>query len=600
MKRYEDGTQLRMRAGDIEVVPGHNPRTYFAPEAMTELMESVRDKGVFQSLLVRQGNEGQVQLIAGERRLRATLATRGPDELLPVIFRCCADSEMAALAMIENTSREAMGHAAEAEGAYRLMIQLRGNKEEVAAQLNWSVSKLERRLALMSATQEVRAALSARQIDLGHAELLAAVPAEKQNKALDAVIKQRLSVAVLRQEIGKLANALADGVFAKDECAACIHNSSQQNALFGEAIAEGHCTNPGCYDDKTMKHVEGMAAELRNEVPRVEVIKGDGAVLPIKLYADGPAGVGGPQAQACRGCANFGSTVSAVPGTVGRVERSVCFDADCNATKVLAHIKVVKEAKKAALDASKSVKSRGGTDAEAQKAAEDANAVTLKSTAPAAAGAISTRLKEYRLRVWRKTAAKAAFGDSTASRDLLIALGVAGRTRCIDGIKMSEVIAQLGAGHIKDGPRLGMGGKLKDVGEAVQALPKEIKGSLLDALAATAMANVEERDLWGSLDFLGVRLENFWSVDAEFLGLLTKSEIYWVCTEIGLVKQMGADEFKAAMAEKKENFIKAILACPGFDFKGAIPKSMTWGNEVHVSMEAESEEALDSGTVEAG
>lgn len=573
--------QLMVGVSEIAVVPGHNPRTHFDEAKMAELAEAIRAVGVMQPLVVRPAKNGGYELIAGERRLRAAREVFGDQGVVPVVVRECGDAEMQAMAIIENTGREDMGPANEAEGAHKLMLLLKGDRVEVAAQLGWKLTKLDRRLALMQASSEVRDALSQKKITLGHAELLAAVPQGKQGGALKAIVERGLSVAVLRKEIGKIANALEDAVFDKGECGTCMYSSAQQNSLFSEAIAAGYCTNSECWDRKTVAHLDGVASKLREEVQRVEVIGADGTVEPIKLVVEGPMGVGVDQAKMCRGCANFGCTVSAMPGSVGDVERSICFDSGCHTEKVAAQVRVRAEAAAAAKAAADSVRLAGGDEVQAAKAASEAKAKKEGEAAKAASsGALSTRVKEYRMGVWRQTASRAAFSSRDKSRDLLIALALSGNTRHIDRQKMGEAVDKL------SGKKLRLGLSVNEIGGKVSDLPDQIKETIVDALSASAMANIEERELKGALEFMGVQLENYWTINEEFLSLLTKSEIYAVCGEVGLVEKMGADKFKTAMAGKKEDFIKAVLKVKGFNFKGVIPKAMRW-DDTDVSVDCD-------------
>lgn len=569
--RSEEMEQLVVGVGEIAVVPGHNPRTHFDEVKMAELAESLRAVGVLQPLVVRPGKKGGYELIAGERRLRAAREVFGEGGVVPVIVKQCGDAEMQAMAIIENTGREDMGPANEAEGAQKLMLLLKGDRVEVAAQLGWTVSKLDRRLALMQASQEVREALSQKKITLSHAELLAAVPQAKQGGALKAIVERGLSVAMLRKEIGKIAQALEDAVFDKTECATCMYSSAQQNSLFSEAIAAGYCTNRECWDGKTGEHLEGVASKLREDVPRVEVIRADGAVEPIKLVVEGPMGVGVDQAKSCRGCANFGCTVSAVPGSVGEVERSICFDSECHTEKVAKQVRVMAEAVAAAKAAAEEVRKAGGNEEEAARAASDAKAKTHGEAAKGVStGVLSNRVKEYRTRVWRQSASKAAFASPEKSRDLLIALALSGNTRHIDRQKLGEALDKL------QGKKMRIGLSVNEIGGTVSDLSEKVKVTIVNALSASAMANIEERELKGALEFMGVQLENYWTMNEEFLSLLTKGEIYAICSEVGLVEKMGADKFKTAMAGKKEDFIKGVLGVKGFNYKGVVPKAMRW------------------------
>lgn len=323
------------------IVAGQNPRTFFDPAEMAELESSVRANGLLQPIVVRQ--KGDVfEIIAGERRFRAVKAVEGDDGEIAAIIRDCSDEEAETLALIENISRADMSPTEEAAAAHRLYVRLR-DKNELAAQLGWPLSKLERRLALMNCCEAVRVALNERKILLGHAELLAALHAEKQEKALEIVLTNNLSVVDFKRSLTNLAQKLDEAIFDKADCLSCPHNSGTQSALFTENIGDGSCTHPTCYQQKTATHLDGIKSNLERVVNRVEFLElGEDKIIPIKLVTDGLKGVGEDQMNACKGCASFGATVSKLPGELGKIEQSICFDGACHTEKVSTYLESLK------------------------------------------------------------------------------------------------------------------------------------------------------------------------------------------------------------------------------------------------------------------
>jgi ParB family chromosome partitioning protein len=187
----DNGNLIYARIGDILVV--YNPRQYFEPKAMAELVISIRAQGILQPLLVRP-KDGRFELIAGERRLRGALEAYGPDGVIPVYSREMTDAEAAAAAAAENIQREGMSATEESGAAVTAMGLYGGDRNEVAKRLGWSMPKLESRLALQNCTPTVQEALNERKISLGHAELLAAVPKNVQTQILPLIIEKKISV----------------------------------------------------------------------------------------------------------------------------------------------------------------------------------------------------------------------------------------------------------------------------------------------------------------------------------------------------------------------------------------------------------------------
>jgi ParB family chromosome partitioning protein len=574
-------TQVQQTVKLSRIQPGSNPRTYFDPSELDELVESIKANGVIQPILVRPIEDGRFEIIAGERRWRASNTAFGDDGEIPIMCVNVSQEQADVMALTENTIRANMSPTEEAEAANRVLFRCKGEKEEAAATLGWTVSTLERRLALMRLTPEARQALTERKIKVGHAELLAAVPQDRQNATLKKIIEHDIGVAQMKSQLGKLAHKLLDAVFDKTECGSCQFNSASQSALFGEHIGDGYCTNPGCFDAKTDGHIESIAVSMREEVPRVEVLRTSDGVVTIKLVAEGRLGVGEAQASQCKSCANFGCTVSALAGSVGEVEKSICFDSVCHTKKVQDNLKVENESRKAATKASAAVKAKGGDDKQAQAAAKKAADSTKKAAAPKASGTVSTKVKEYRLNVWRQVAAKVMFADPVKSACVLISLAISSKASKLDSSKISDALAKLTSGE-----RSRHGLSLGYTAEVIGGADAKVRETLVTALAPSAMKACDETDATSVMTFLGVDLSTHWKLNEEFLKLLTKSEIEALTEETGIANAMGATALNKAKAGKRDEFIKAVLAVESFDYQGVVPKCMSYAKEQGTQEEA--------------
>lgn len=111
------------------------PRRYFDPQAMTSLVDSVKQHGILQPLLVRPLGNGEYQLIAGERRHRAATIAHLVD--VPVVIRQMSDEEALQIALLENLQREDLNPIEETEGILQLLsLKLNKSQNEVIALLN--------------------------------------------------------------------------------------------------------------------------------------------------------------------------------------------------------------------------------------------------------------------------------------------------------------------------------------------------------------------------------------------------------------------------------------------------------------------------------
>lgn len=541
----------------IEMVPlafieaGSNPRSYFDEQELAELVDSVKANGVLQPILLRPVSEEKFRVVAGERRFRAAKAAGLPD--IPAVIRECSDAEAEAMALIENTQRADMSPTEEARSASLLLSKFNGNRDEVLARLGWTPSKLERRLALLNCTANVQTALDERKILLGHAELLAAAPQDKQDGVLEKIIGKNLSVSTVREGLAKIAQKLSSAPFDTAGCNGCSYNSSHQAALFSHSLSDGYCTYEVCFLQKCEALVKSIVDELSGEYPKVAIIS-SGDAEGVHVLADGPMGVGVEQAVACRSCGNFGATVSMVPGKVGEVEREMCHDPACLQKKVAARIKEEKAKTKAV----------AGSDNPEKTSEENAG----KTDKPKAfASLVGSKVAEYRVKLWRKVAAleikEVSETKGNNALSLLIVFALKNQLHRVSQESVEKVV----------GSELNK--KIDVAAREAETADLELREFAIQEMVASVMESISEEYLVECLTFLAVDLTKHWKINAEFLDLLTKSQIESIATEIGLQKHVGKD-WNKLMSQKKDEIVAAILGTKGFDFEGKIPEMMMY------------------------
>lgn len=182
------------------------PRKDFAPEALRELADSIKERGIVQPLIVRE-RHGHLELIAGERRWRAAQLL-GLAEV-PVIVRDADDRSVLELALIENLQRENLNPIEEAHGYAQLIGQFQLTQEEAAARVGKSRAVVANALRLLKLTPALQSYLREGRISVGHAKVILGLVAEKQQElAAERIIKEGLNV---RQTEGLVAKMLARG-----------------------------------------------------------------------------------------------------------------------------------------------------------------------------------------------------------------------------------------------------------------------------------------------------------------------------------------------------------------------------------------------------
>jgi ParB family chromosome partitioning protein len=186
----EDGRQIPL---DRVIANPHQPRARFEPTELADLAASISAHGVLQPVVVRGLANGDYQLIAGERRVRA--ARIAGLTQIPAVVREPSDEEMIELALIENLQRTDLNPLEEAMG-FRLLIDRFGMPHEaVATQVGRSRAAVTNTLRLLDLAPETQEALLDGQISEGHARALAGLTVlELQVAALAIVLEKHLSV----------------------------------------------------------------------------------------------------------------------------------------------------------------------------------------------------------------------------------------------------------------------------------------------------------------------------------------------------------------------------------------------------------------------
>jgi ParB family chromosome partitioning protein len=186
-------------SGDILKVPldtihrsQWQPRQDFEEEALAELTQSIRERGILQPLLVRRVGEGY-ELIAGERRLRAA-GEAGLTEA-PVIVMQAGDGEAMEMALIENLQREDLSILEEAEGYDVLRKQFELTQEQIADRVGKARASVTNALRLLTLPQEIKDLVRNGSLTAGHAKLLVGVEiADEQVHFARRTVKEGLSV----------------------------------------------------------------------------------------------------------------------------------------------------------------------------------------------------------------------------------------------------------------------------------------------------------------------------------------------------------------------------------------------------------------------
>ncbi|EAW32664.1 predicted transcriptional regulator [marine gamma proteobacterium HTCC2143] len=235
--------ELRKLPVDLIQRGKYQPRRDMQPEALEELAESIKVQGVMQPIVVRSISAEKFEIIAGERRWRATQLA-GLDTI-PAIIRNVTDEAAIAMALIENIQREDLNAMEEALSLSRLQQEFGLTQQQVADAVGKSRSTVTNLLRLISLRDDVQRMLEHGDLELGHAKALLGLPVEHQSHAAATVVTKGMSVRQTEVLVRSLLSQL-DSPKAKKNVPIDPDIKSLQNQLsdkIGVPVTLQHGTN---------------------------------------------------------------------------------------------------------------------------------------------------------------------------------------------------------------------------------------------------------------------------------------------------------------------------------------------------------------------
>ncbi len=168
------------------------PREIFNKESLQELTDSIKKHGVISPILVRELGLNKYEVIAGERRMRASV--QAGLETIPCLVEQKEDQDALESALIENLQREDLNAVEEARGYDRLKREFGLTQDEVATSTGKARSSIANSIRILTLPQNVLDMLSAGKIEKGHAKLLASMEPSEAEKAAENIVKNKLTV----------------------------------------------------------------------------------------------------------------------------------------------------------------------------------------------------------------------------------------------------------------------------------------------------------------------------------------------------------------------------------------------------------------------
>ena len=248
-----------------DINPGRfQPRTNFDSEKLSELTNSIKNHGVISPILVREVGLNKYEVIAGERRLRASKAANL--KTIPCIIDQKKDQDALESALIENLQREDLNAVEEARGYDRLKREFGLTQDEVASATGKARSTIANSLRLLTLPTKVLDMLSSGQIEKGHAKLLASLDEQEAIKAAENIIKNKLTVKDLsNQSSTKKKNNLKTKT-TKDTDLLIVEQEMSEG--FGHKVeieAKNKKTGKVVITYNTADELENIIAKLKNK-----------------------------------------------------------------------------------------------------------------------------------------------------------------------------------------------------------------------------------------------------------------------------------------------------------------------------------------------
>lgn len=183
----------------------YQPRRNFDEDKLRELADSIAAQGVVQPVVVRPVEDGRYELIAGERRWRASQLA-GLSEI-PAVVREVDDQTAMAMGLIENIQRDDLNPLEEAQALYRLTDEFSLTHQEVADAVGRSRASVSNLLRLLDLNPEVKALIDQKKLEMGHARALLALKGGMQSEAAARVAAKGLSVRETEALVRKMLSA---------------------------------------------------------------------------------------------------------------------------------------------------------------------------------------------------------------------------------------------------------------------------------------------------------------------------------------------------------------------------------------------------------
>ncbi len=239
-----------------------NVRAEISKASIEGLVQSIKEQGILQPLLVRINNDGY-DLVAGFRRLTAAKALKL--DKIPCVIQDIEEKDRKQVQLVENIQRENLNPIDE---AVALSDLLKTHKiDDLAMMIGKTTKFVSDRIKVLSLPLLVTDSLKAKKISMGHAIVLSRIPNKKaQIEMCKDILSDKMSVIQAESNLDRFSKRLGFAPFDKKDCKNCVHNGVNIKDLFDkDAELKGQCMNPECFDKKVKEHLVVRAAHWQEK-----------------------------------------------------------------------------------------------------------------------------------------------------------------------------------------------------------------------------------------------------------------------------------------------------------------------------------------------
>jgi len=231
-----DNQLVEVKVAEVKPNP-YQPRVNFDEQALKELIDSIREKGLIQPITVRRKNS-HFELIAGERRLRAAIEV-GLNKIPAYIMHVETKEEMLELAIVENVQRERLNPIEQANAYQRLLKECNLTQDEIAQKIGKDRSTITNMLRLLKLPDPIQKSVEDGEISMGHARTLLVLEAtEQQIEVWRKIVKNDISVRKLEKVVKELSEIIPkQSVLTKKKSVHILKIEDNLRDVFGTKVS---------------------------------------------------------------------------------------------------------------------------------------------------------------------------------------------------------------------------------------------------------------------------------------------------------------------------------------------------------------------------